>query len=71
MAYACFDGEIKNPYKKTKTFYSQDASYFCYGEHMELYVWCESVLVMQGMPEWVDIVNELAPLDTFVSKLEK
>lgn len=25
----------------------------------------------RGMPEWVDIVNELAPLDTFVSKLEK
>lgn len=30
-----------------------------------------TVLPMQGMPEWVDIVNELAPLDTFVSKLEK
>lgn len=25
----------------------------------------------RGMPEWVDIVNELAPLDTFISKLEK
>ncbi|KAG0569124.1 hypothetical protein KC19_6G066400 [Ceratodon purpureus] len=25
----------------------------------------------RGMPEWVEIVNELAPLDTFISKLEK
>jgi len=25
----------------------------------------------RGMPEWIEIVNELAPVDTFISKLEK
>lgn len=29
------------------------------------------VWMTQGMPEWIEIVNELAPVDTFISKLEK
>jgi hypothetical protein len=29
------------------------------------------VCLTQGMPEWIEIVNELAPVDTFISKLEK
>lgn len=29
------------------------------------------VCMTQGMPEWIEIVNELAPVDTFISKLEK
>lgn len=48
----------------------QDVNSLC-NDHVIGMQLTRTVPLMQGMPEWVDIVNELAPLDTFISKLEK